>query len=81
MQCGCSVLTSEDWAELLPAGDATLGGVLAQGHLQEEDGQASSEQEDGVRDEKRTCGGKGGDGMMGKLQVKQDIKPEHQWLN
>ena len=29
--------TSKDGAELLPAGDATLGGELTQGNLQEED--------------------------------------------
>lgn len=58
LSCGCCIaLTSKDWAELFPAGDATLRGVLAKCHLQEEDWQTSTEQEDGVRDEKRTCGG------------------------
>lgn len=47
-------LTSEDWAELGPAGDPSFRGVLAQRDLQEEHGQASPEQEDGVRDEKCT---------------------------
>lgn len=47
--------TSEDGAELLPAGDAALGGELPQCHLQEEDRQTSTKQEDEVRDEKGTC--------------------------
>lgn len=50
-----SVPTSEDGAELLPAGDATLGGELAQCHFQEEHRQSSTKQEDEVRDEKCSC--------------------------
>lgn len=53
----CSVyvsgLTGEDGAELGPAGDPSLRGVLAQRNLQEEHGQATTKQEDEVRDEKR----------------------------
>lgn len=48
-------LTSEDGAELGPAGDPSFGRVLAQCDLQEEDGQAAPEQEDEVGDEERTC--------------------------
>lgn len=58
--CSALALTREDGAQLGPAGDAPLGGVLAQRHLQEEDRQAAAEQEDEVRDEKRTWGGGGG---------------------
>lgn len=47
-------LTSEDGAELGPARDSSFRGVLAQCNLQEEHGQATPEQEDEVRDEKRT---------------------------
>lgn len=54
----CLTLTSKDGAEFFPAGDATLRGVLAQCHLQEKNWQTSTEQEDEVRDEKRTCGKK-----------------------
>lgn len=54
----CSVyvlrLTGEDGAELGPAGDPSFRGVLAQCNLQEEHRQATPEQEDEVRDEKRT---------------------------
>lgn len=53
-KCGWVGLTGEDRAEFGPAGDPSLGGVLAQRDLQEEDRQASSKQEDEVRDEKRT---------------------------
>lgn len=52
--------TSEDGAELLPAGDATLGGELAQCHFQEEHRQPPTEQEDEVRDEKCSCVEMGG---------------------
>lgn len=56
--CLCSVdvfgLTSEDGAEFGPAGDPSFRGVLAQRNLQEEHRQATPEQEDEVRDEKRT---------------------------
>ena len=47
--------TSENGAELLPAGDAALRGELTQGDLQEEDRQASAKQEDEVGDEKCAC--------------------------
>lgn len=47
-------LTSEDGAEFGPAGDPSFRGVLAQRNLQEEHRQATPEQEDEVRDEKRT---------------------------
>lgn len=50
----CLGLTGEDGAELGPAGDPSLGGVLAQCNLQEEHRQATPKQEDEVRDEKRT---------------------------
>lgn len=46
--------TSEDGAELLPAGDAALGGELPQGDLQEEDWQTSAKQENEVGDKKCT---------------------------
>lgn len=48
------VHTSEDGAELLPAGDATLRGELTKRDLQEEDWQTSTKQENEVGDEKRT---------------------------
>ena len=47
-------LTSEDGAELGPAGDPSFRRVLAQSNLQEEHRQAAPKQEDGVRDEKRS---------------------------
>lgn len=45
---------SKDGTELLPAGNATLGGELTQGDLQEEDWQTSTKQENEVGDEKCT---------------------------
>lgn len=48
-------LTSKDGAEFGPAGDPSFRGELAQCDLQEEHRQTTTEQEDEVRDEKRTC--------------------------
>lgn len=47
-------LTSEDGAELGPAGDPSLRGVLAQCDFQEEHRQTAPEKEDEVRDKKCT---------------------------
>lgn len=41
-------------ADLPPAGDPSLAGVLAQGRLQEEDRHATEEEEDEVGDEEGT---------------------------
>lgn len=49
-------LTSEDGAELSPAGDPSLRGVLAQCDFQEEHRQTTPEKEDEVRDKKCTWG-------------------------
>lgn len=46
--------TFKQRADLSPAGNAPLAGVLAQGDLQEEDRNAAGEQEDHVRDEECT---------------------------
>lgn len=56
------ILTSEDGAELGPAGDASFRGVLAQCNLQEEHRQATPKQENEVRDEKRTWMAETGNG-------------------
>lgn len=47
-------LTREERADLLPAGDATLRGVLANDDLQKEDGQAAPKQKNEVGDEECT---------------------------
>lgn len=48
-------ITFKQWTNLPPAGDSTLIGILAQRDLQQEDGDATSKQEDEVRDEESTC--------------------------
>lgn len=50
--------TFEQWANLPPAGDASLAGVLTQGNLQEEDRYSTRKQEDQVGDEECTWAGK-----------------------
>lgn len=51
----CPVLpTFKQGTDFSPAGNASLAGVLAQGRLQEEDGNAAGEQEDQVGDEECT---------------------------
>lgn len=45
-----SFLTFEQGTDFSPAGDSSLAGVLTQGDLQEEDGNAAGEEEDQVRD-------------------------------
>ena len=50
----CVLLTFKQGTDLPPAGDASLAGELAQGRLQEEDGDATGEQEDQVGDEECT---------------------------
>lgn len=47
-------LTGKDGAELSPAGDPSLRGVLAQRDFQEEHRQTTPEKEDEVRDKKCT---------------------------
>lgn len=46
--------TFEQGADLPPAGNSSLAGVLAQGNLQEEDRHSACEQEDQVGNEERT---------------------------
>ena len=46
--------TFKQGTDFSPAGNASLAGVLAQGCLQEEDGNTTGEQEDHVGDEERT---------------------------
>lgn len=53
-------LTLEERADLSPGCDASLAGVLAQRHLQEEHRDAAGEEENEVGDEESSCGGRGG---------------------
>lgn len=48
-------ITLKQWADLPPAGDSSLAGVLTKGRLQKEDWDPTSEQEDEVRNEESTC--------------------------
>lgn len=48
-------ITLKQWADLPPAGDSSLAGVLTKGRFQEEDWDPTSEQEDEVRNEESTC--------------------------
>lgn len=54
MRALATASTFKQRADLSPAGNTPLAGVLAQGDLQEEDRNAAGEQEDHVRDEERT---------------------------
>lgn len=53
-------LTLEEGADLPPGRDAALAGVLAQGHLQKEEWNATGEEEDEVGDEEGSCEVEGG---------------------
>lgn len=48
-------ITLKQWADLPPAGDSSLAGVLTKRRLQKEDWDPTSEQEDEVRYEESTC--------------------------
>lgn len=48
-------ITLKQWADLPPAGDSSLAGVLTKRRLQKEDWDPTSEQEDEVRNEESTC--------------------------
>ena len=49
-----NVPTLKEWADLPPAGDASLAGELAHGRLQEEHGDPTAHEEDDVRHEEGT---------------------------
>lgn len=55
-------LTLEKGTDLPPGCDAPLAGVLAQCHLQEEQRDATSEEEDEIGDEEGSCRRRGGMG-------------------
>lgn len=49
-----SCVTLKQWADFPPAGDAPFAGELAQGRLQEKDGDPAAHEEDDVGDEERS---------------------------
>lgn len=51
---GKTRITFKQWADLPPAGDSSLAGVLTERRLQKEDGDPTSKQEDEVRNEEGT---------------------------
>lgn len=69
--------TSEDGAELLPAGDAALRGELTKGDLQEENWETSTKQENEVGDEKCTWVE---EGEEGETHLKQRNQKEEWWV-